>query len=283
MSDQANMIQTAEDSIPQLREGVSDVRKCSFKPEEHFIEMGFPGKDEKSYYLEVKWRVFWFNLYCQEKGVESYSIEEEPATMLGTNMVQARCIVKMNGAIAGAGVGGYLLNNDPMYAVQMASTIAKGRALANAGFGPVFSSAMAAESGGQEIPCDAGVRTSEFFVRNDKNPMVMQPKTGEKPEPKAEEAPKAEEKPVKKAGRRTSTKSTAAVAETNAENGNTNAEHKVTREEAFRYIVPIGKHKGDTLGDVIGKDSGWVDWIIRTERFNGTEVQAMCKIARGVE
>lgn len=278
MADQPNMIQATEDSIPQLREGVSDVRKCSFKPEEHFIEMGFPGKDEKSYYLEVKWRVFWFNLYCQEKGVESYSIEEEPATMLGTNMVQARCIVKMNGAIAGAGVGGYLLNNDPMYAVQMASTIAKGRALANAGFGPVFSSAMAAESGGQEIPCDAGVRTSEFFVRNDKNPMVMQPKPEEKPEPKAEEAPKAEEKPAKRPGRKATVKPADAEAKAEPSDG------KVTRQEAFRYVIPLnGKHKGDTLGDVIGKDPGWVDFIIRTERFNGSEVQAMCKLARGVE
>lgn len=174
MADSMEVMQTLVNDAPVLLPGVAELRKCrDFHPEEHFIKVSFQDSNRESYYLEVKWRTFWFLAYCEENGLRG-RIEEHPVEILpGTNLVQAVCSVYIDGDLVGKGVGGTILR-DNMYAVQQAATIAKGRALANAGFGTVFSSASTNESGGQEIPCDGGLRvdevTADFFVRSRNDP-----------------------------------------------------------------------------------------------------------------
>lgn len=252
-----------ESDIPELLEGVADLRKCAFKPQEHFVKIpGFRAGDEESYYLEVKWREFWFHQYCDENNISQRSIEELPVTLIaGTNFLQAEAVVKINGDVVGRGVGGYYLNGgDNSYAVQLASTIAKGRALANAGFGTVFSSAAASESGGREIICDSGLKTSEFFVRrNPKNPMLV---TLEKTEEPA--APPAPED---------------APSEKKAEEPAPAPKSAMTREDALKFTVPIrGKHFGEALGDVMGRDPGAVKYYAENPRYAGQDIQEAAKL-----
>ena len=247
----------------ELCEGVEELRKCSFKPDEHFVRIpGFKPEDGESYYLEVKWREFWFQRYCDEQGIQQRSIEELPVTLIaGTSFLQAEAVVKMNGDVIGRGVGGYnIANGDIAYAVQIASTIAKGRALANAGFGTVFSSSRTSESGGAEIPCDSGVRTSEFFIRRSpKNPMCV---TANQQVLKSEQN------------------------EANPGNGSPDdnrpasaSAEGMTREDALRFQVTVrGKHYGEALGDVMGKDPKAVKYYAENTRYAGSELQTAAKL-----
>ena len=268
----------AENTL-ELREGVANLRKCSFRPEHYFVRIpGFHDGDEESYYLEVKWREFWFHCYCDENNIQDRAIEELPVTLIaGTSFLQAESHVTMNGKIVGRGVGGYCISgNDMNYAVQIASTIAKGRALANAGFGSVFTSASESESGGIEIPCDSGV-SADFFVfqpqkldpsygnpmqvpappplqsdapampanpRCDNQPFIPQPQTA--PEPPARQATQT---PV-------------------------SAQCPRTREEALSFPVPLrGTWYGKPLSEVIAKDPASVRYYAERSR-NGDLKQA---------
>ena len=252
-------IQANENQAPQLLEGVSELRKCNFAPQDHFIKIRFKNSDDESFYLEVKWSEFWFHTFCTENGIFGSIIENDAALIAGTKFLQASAEVMMDGKVAGRGVGGYYLSgNDMEYAVQMAETIAKGRALANAGFGTVFTSASASENGGFEVPCDGGMKTSEFFVkRNPSNPMQVttasmrdhqQPdndKPAETEEQGSKVTPKVEEEPK-----------------------------EMTKEDAFKFKVPVrGKHFGEALGDVMGKDPKFVKYYAENPRFANTELQ----------
>ena len=141
------------------------LRKCSFVPKDHLINLNKddPAKPPRLY-MTVEWRVYWLQIWCQENGMR-YLIEERPVELIpGTTFIQSHCTVYIDGEPAGHGIGGINLNgikgND--YAVQSCATIAKGRALANAGFGSVFSSTLDSENGA-DIPCDSGMG-SDFFV-----------------------------------------------------------------------------------------------------------------------
>ena len=265
-------IQANENQAPQLLEGVSELRKCNFAPQDHFIKIRFKNSDDESFYLEVKWREFWFHTFCTENGIFGSIIENDAALIAGTQFLQASAEVMMDGKVAGRGVGGYYLSgNDMEYAVQMAETIAKGRALANAGFGTVFTSASASENGGFEVPCDGGMRTSEFFVRSEKNPMQMvrnnnttvpeEKPTAEKPKP---EPVKADPQP-------------APAAVTQPENNGEKI--PTTREEALRFRIPVrGKHFNEAFGDVMGKDPDAVRYYATNPRYAGKAVQAAAKL-----
>ena len=84
-----------------LREGIAQIRKCSFKPEEHFINLEIDGQKKPRYYLTVDWRLFWLQLWCQENG-KKYCVEEQPVVILpGTTWIQTVCTVVIDGKIAG--------------------------------------------------------------------------------------------------------------------------------------------------------------------------------------
>ena len=258
----------------QLRDEIAQIRKCSFRPEEHFINLEIDGQKKPRYYLTVDWRLFWLQLWCQENG-KDYYVEEQPVTMIpGTTWIQAACSVFIDGRIAGRGIGGINLNGPKGgdYAFQSCATIAKGRALANAGFGSVFTSASESESGGVEIPCDSGV-AADFFVFQPQqidpaygNPMqtaILPPmQTAAVPDvPGADqyysEMPAAAVPPVRQA---TQTPITAGCPK--------------TKEEALAFLVPIrGAWFGKPMSEVIAKDPGSVRYYAEKSR-NGDLKQA---------
>ena len=140
------------------------LRRCSFDPKSHLINLESDSNKKARLYLTVEWRVYWFQTWCQENG-KSYLIEESPVESIqGTSFIQSSCTVYIDGEAAGHGIGGINLSGSKGgdYCIQSCATIAKGRALANAGFGSVFSSALDSENGA-DIPCDGGMGT-DFFV-----------------------------------------------------------------------------------------------------------------------
>jgi len=82
-------IQANENQAPQLLEGVSELRKCNFAPQDHFIKIRFKNSDDESFYLEVKWREFWFHTFCTENGIFGSIIENDAALIAGTQFLQA--------------------------------------------------------------------------------------------------------------------------------------------------------------------------------------------------
>ena len=231
------------------------LRKCSFEPKEHLINLESDSNKRPRLYLTVEWRVYWFQTWCQENG-KSYLIEERPVEIVsGTNFIQSSCTVYIDGEAAGHGIGGINLNGSKGgdYCIQSCATIAKGRALANAGFGSVFSSALDSENGA-DIPCDGGMGT-DFFVFKPQwlgptaeNPItgslqqttsaVAETKTDPAPQPSAYVfAPTFAEQPVRQAATIPGT-------------GNA----PKTREEALKFIVPMkGEWFGHPLGEVLAK------------------------------
>ena len=53
----------------------------------------------------------------------------------------------------------------------------------------------------------------------------------------------------------------------------------MTREDALKFTVPIrGKHFGEALGDVMGKDPGAVRYYAENPRYAGQEIQEAAKL-----
>ena len=225
-----------------------DLRKCSFNPKEHLINLENDPNRSPRLYLTVEWRVYWMQVWCQENG-RKYAIKEHPVEILpGTNYIQTKCSVIIEDEELSEGIGGINLSGTRGgdYAVQSCATIAKGRALANAGFGSVFSSALDSENG-TDVPCDGGMGTN-FFVFAPQtlgpsagNPMTAAPQgqnTQAAPQmPQNAFAPSFAEQPIHKV---------TAVPETD------NAPK--TREEALNFTVPMkGTWFGHPLSEVLAK------------------------------
>ncbi len=260
----------------QLMDGIMQIRKCSFKPEEHFINLEIDGEKKPRLYLPVEWRLCWLHTWCQEND-KTYFVEENQVIQLpGTSYIQTECTVYIDGTAAGKGIGGINLNgpraND--YAVQSCATIAKGRALANAGFGSVFTSASPNESGGIEVPCDSGM-SADFFMFKPLGPMFGNPMA---PQNGIPASVSANQMPIPQ-----STVLAPAPAPVSAENTFTdqtplNTQRKATqiektdacpttREEALKFIVPLrGEWKGHALSEVVAKAPSTVRWYAENSR-----------------
>jgi len=227
------------------------LRKCSFEPKDHLINLeSDPGRKPRLY-LTVEWRVYWFQTWCQENG-KAYLIEERPVEIVpGTGFIQSCCTVYIDGEAAGHGIGGINLNGSKGgdYCIQSCATIAKGRALANAGFGSVFSSALDSENGA-DIPCDGGMGTDFFvFTPQQLGPASGNPITGGFQNPPAAFQPAVPEQsqmnPLPALTEQPSRKATV-IPGTGAA--------PTTREEALQYIVPMkGEWFGRPLGEVLAK------------------------------
>lgn len=232
------------------------LRNCSFDPKRHLINLENDPDRKPRLYLTVEWRVYWFQTWCQENG-KRYLIEERPVeTVPGTSFIQSCCTVYIDGEAAGFGIGGINLNGSKGgdYCVQSCATIAKGRALANAGFGSVFSSALDSENGA-DIPCDGGMGT-DFFVFSpqwitpagssvkDINPQPARPV--DQPETPLEGSTKNLRPSYEPAFSENNARKATSVPETG------NAPR--TREEALKFIVPMkGEWFGHPVGEVLAK------------------------------
>ena len=230
------------------------LRKCSFEPKEHLINLENDPNKNPRLYLTVEWRVYWFQIWCQENG-KACLIEERPVEIVpGTNFIQSCCTVYIDGEAVGHGIGGSNLNGSKGgdYCIQSCATIAKGRALANAGFGSVFSSALDSENGA-DIPCDGGMGT-DFFVFSPQwlGPTAGNPITGgfQTTPPAVPAKPDSTPQPSTPAFTPAFVDQPVRQATTVPETGNA----PKTREEALTFIVPMkGEWFGHPLGEVLAK------------------------------
>lgn len=206
-------------------------RPCSFRPEDYAITIREENGTESGY-LEVKYRVLWFQTYCREQHLTSYSIETDLAETVGNKYIQVIARVKINGEVVGSDIGGvYIGGNASPQAVQRAATLAKGRALANAGFG----AALASDAGGaDEVPCGSGYAVKE--PRRDD--ALSGPTPMELTKPSALPGPAKEEKPV------------------------------MSFEEARNFRIPTGSQRGRTLEQA---GTGAAEYYA-SDRYRGKEI-----------
>ena len=144
-------------------------RECAFKPQDHFIKIKSlvdEGRDEN--YLEVKYRIIWFNQYCMENGIKGVIDDSGYEYNPETKMYTAVCTIYMDGEIiAKAAAGQQYDGTNGNTVIQSVTTAAKGRALANAGFG----TAMCGEDDEEQTPCEAGMPDkSDQTKRPEKKP-----------------------------------------------------------------------------------------------------------------
>lgn len=232
-----------------------ELRKCSFDPKAHLINLENDASKPPRLYLTVEWRVYWMQVWCQETG-KKWAIKEHPVELLpGTNYIQTSCTVIIEGEESSEGIGGINLAGAKGgdYSIQSCATIAKGRALANAGFGSVFSSALDSENGA-DVPCDGGMGTNFFvFKPQPIGPTAGNPMTGT-PQPIQDVAdpvsPTPQPMPQQASFVPTFTNPPAHKATEVPETGTA----PKTREEALNFIVPMsGKWKGHPLCEVLAK------------------------------
>ena len=136
--------------------------------------------------------------------------------------------------------------------IQSAATIAKGRALANCGFG----TAMCANNENGEnpdiLPCDAGIT-----INTDNNPLINNSAVTKTNEEK-QKISKTESKPQSKV------KAEKTV----------NVPKNLT--EAQALILSIGKYKGKSLGEVAAIDKQYIDFM--ANKCSYPDIVAGCKI-----
>lgn len=224
-------------------------RECSFKPENYAITIT-DEEGNKALYLEVKYRILWFQIYCREQHINSYAIETDKAETVGNKYLQVAARVRINGEVVGSDIGGvYVSNNDNWYAVQRAATMAKGRALANAGFGAAFADDNSEDE--KKEPCDSAY------------PIKEQAKTMPAPEiePMQNLSPM---EAVRYQSRTTELPASPPIPET----GNPASEPAMTLEEARRFIIPSGSQRGRTL-EQAGMQA--VEYY-SSERFRGRDI-----------
>lgn len=203
-------------------------------------------------YLEVKYRVDWFLHWCKENGVEGKIIESKIDFLPDVKMLLATCSVYMDEKLAAESTTGVQITENPAdtnIAVQTAFTRAKGRALADLGFGTVNGNTG---ENGDNLPPDSGIPLP--LVTNQTNPLfvgMLSNVSTPTPPPAAKDEQTREQNatgPVHKAAPApgADTLPTAPA----ADNGESDIPQTV--EEAKAFICPIGKETtGKSLGHIM--------------------------------
>lgn len=214
--------------------GNDGCRKCSFNPDNYLVTI-MQNDGAQAKYLLVQDRVLWFQMYCAENGIKGLIDDSQVEYISELKMFQATCVVTMNGEIVGKSTGSCVYADDKLKALECAATSAKGRALANAGFGTAMCYIDDPDVG-QDNQCDTGVKIQNRFDTipnlgdNDfNNPLV----------------------PSK-------------------ENAEVVQEHKLpsTLEEAQRIVLEIknSPYYGKTLGEINALKPGYIQWL--AESYN---------------
>lgn len=200
------------------------VRNCTYNPTESMINLNYviDGQEITEKYLEVKYRVQWFNEYLSENNLDGFIDDSEVTYLPDAHMLKAVATVYIDGKIVGKSAAGMNYDaSDPnrnITAVQTVCTQAKGRALANAGFGTIN---CAVEAGSDAIPCDAGIPIDSQTMGVDNAPIEARNVPTPQPE---------------KTG--------------------------MTVDEARRFVLPIGKYKGKTIAEAMTLDAEYVKFFI---------------------
>ena len=249
-----------------MDEVTKSIRKCSYNPGEDMIPVGF---ETEELYLEVKYRQFWFQLYCQENGIEGM-IDAGQLEVIPLN--DRYCIAKSTAAIIMDGMpvskvaaSRFVEIGDPDQ-IQGVVTLAIGRALNAAGFGTV--TAFKGEHGAP-YPVDAGVK----LVRNPDRPaefVMEKTAVAEKHEAAVEQknhmAAVTGSAAVREQPRQTKPQQ---IPEP-AQKPSAAEEKPMSLNDAYRFIVPIGteeKGKGRTISEVMGSNPGIIAWYA-SDSFN---------------
>ena len=142
----------------------SSIRKCGYDPRPDLMMLA-DTDGVQTPYLGVKYRVQWFNKYIIEternaRLGNSYIDDSEVWYDEAARLLMARAKVFIDGKVVGSSCASIPYDpNLPSASgiVARVCTQAKGRALANAGFGVA---ASALEDGRSSVPCDSGIRVT---------------------------------------------------------------------------------------------------------------------------
>ena len=209
------------------------IRQCSFDPTSRLIDITqTDGTIAK--YLMVQDRVLWFHKYCEENGLFGTIDDSNIEFIEGIKMFKATCLVIIDGEIIGKSVGSCILKDDTEKAIELAATSAKGRALANAGFG----TAMCYQDDPETIPCDAGVKASKENNSDEVDDMFKIPDSGD----------------------------SSAKSQETANSNNSELKMPTTLEEAQKIVLDLPNHHGKTLGEVAALDFQYLKFL--AEKYN---------------
>lgn len=136
------------------------LRRCAYDPTADLITVKYDDSDKLALYLQVPHRIIWFQQYCVENGICGVIDDGDVTFIPELSLVKAVATVLMDGVVVGRSAAGCVVNvgdrESINNAVQTAATRAKGRALANAGFGTPAGQGNPGETGDM-YPCDAGM------------------------------------------------------------------------------------------------------------------------------
>lgn len=265
----------------------SKLRDCDYDPAKDII--GLPDKDGNptDAYLNVQYRVHWFNQWLDKVRltgcIDGSDIRYDPIA----KMFVATARVYIDDELVAVSSAARPFDPDTAITeppVLMVATAAVGRALANAGFG-ITSNGMDDGRKGNEVPCDAGVKVAPSEVGPEVRPVYQKvyegagmPRTPSLP-PRETPADQPVAPTRKKPGRKPKAVQEAAEAspvttiteQTAREPSEVPVEDKepvcqadgitaglppMPREEALRFVMPVGENKGKTLGEILGMANG---------------------------
>lgn len=262
-----------------------NARKCSYDPMQDLIDVTYDN-DKHSAYLQVPHRLIWFATYCAEKGFTGFVDDGDVKYIPELALMQATASVFINGTMVGRSSAGCAItagdyesiNN----AIQTAATRAKGRALANAGFGtpPTMEGGNPAEDG-NNYPCDGGIpfQYPQMVVNNGQvvqnpvmppvNPMPYAGNSAPAPNPTSTQAPPASSFPFGQQQMQMPQSAPQQPAMTYPQQPPMAARQQqapvqqpigvagMTLEQAKAFVIPSGRMKGKTMGEL---DIDTVKW-----------------------
>lgn len=241
----------------------SRTRECAYDPLDHMIKITYQDSGTEELYLEVKNRVLWFQLYCEQHEKRGLIDDSEIQFVEAARMFVVTSNVFIDDCLVGKSIAAGPYNpDDPKSsseAILSAATKAKGRALANAGFGTVNCSLEE----GDKIPCDSGITIERGKITSSSNPMFAGVR--------------------KSAAESTEARDTAAPAKAEPSNKQAQAPEQgvpMTLAQAKASIVPIGTEKGKTLGELLALKPNLIEFYAGDD-FKNTkypQLKEACKI-----
>lgn len=255
-----------DQDMSELQDGI---RPCSYDPIPDMTFIANDNSDIPSPFLSVGHRVKWFHQWLKDNRTTGYIDDSTVFYDPVAKLLVAKAEVYVNGVLLGT--SGATIPYDPdvptsseYNPVGTVCTKAKGRALANAGFGLM---AMGVDDELDAVqPCEGGVSMGETPmpvmppIQKQTAPLQPVPGSVAVPEPAtpSEDAPAAE--PKKRRGRK-------AAEPKDADTSTVADSSQMSREEALAYVIPVpGPLKGKTIGEALGMDRGAIDFYA-SDRF----------------
>lgn len=233
-------------------------RECSYDPSKHLVQykdeatnqpVVDPLTGEAKYYLPTSERVAWFRVYCKEHGVDGLvdAADVRFEYLNGSRELTGWCIavatVHIDGKLvarAAASVPIYGSGTYDKYIVATATTYAKGRALADAGFNTLEAGIEPGE-GVPSIPPETPVSASQLATHG-----IQVPAPSATAENAAQTIPATQ----------SNVPMPAEEPEEPKEEPKVKIEHEMTVEEAGELIWPTNAFKGQKLKDLMNTDNG---------------------------